>query len=663
MPKNATACPLDCPDTCGVLVETDDEGAFVRIGGNPEHSYSRGSLCGKTAIFGELLNAENRLRHPLLRKPDGEFEPVSWERAIERIVERTKGIAGERILALSYAGCMGLVNRNYPARVMHELGATETDGGICDNTATAGFEAVFGHVIGADVETMADTDLLILWGVEARRTHQHLMRSIQDLCQRGVPVIAIDIWRSDTIRSLEKWGGRGLVLNQGTDASLALALARLAFEEDAVDSEFLASECVGAGRFREHVLEHSGTTLEEAARETGIPADAIRVLGRQIADARHSFLKTGVGFTRRRNGGMSMRAVCSLAALHGSRMRLHFESPDHFAIDSGPMTQVEQRREPRRIIRHVELGAELESGRFGAVFVWGHNPAVTVPDSNRVRAGLARDDLFLVVHELFMTDTAALADVVLPATAFVEQSDIYRSYGHRVLQYGAQTLNPPDDQKSNVETFSLLARALGLPQRVWDVDEAGLCQEMLESMRARIGDEDLARVAAGEPVKLRERDVADRGTPSGKIELFSESLEAAGEPPMASYVPDDGAGGSGAYRLISAPSIATHNSTYLYSKRHARRAGGPRCYLSARDAARLPAQDGAQVRLSNEHGQITLILSVSDDVPHGAVRVDGFPDPASTPEGVSINAITSPKLTDIGDGNVLYSARVDIHAL
>ncbi|MFT5478939.1 MAG: anaerobic selenocysteine-containing dehydrogenase, partial [Planctomycetota bacterium] len=208
MPSSATACPLDCPDACGVLVETDDDGRFVRLGGNPEHSYSRGSLCGKTAIFGDLLNAENRLRQPLLRKPDGEFEAVSWERAIERIVERTTGLAGERILSLNYAGCMGIVNSKYPLRVMHELGATETDGGICDNTATAGFETVFGHVIGADIETLADTDMLILWGVEARRTHQHLMRSIQDLCQRGVPVIAIDIWRSDTIRSLEKWGGR-----------------------------------------------------------------------------------------------------------------------------------------------------------------------------------------------------------------------------------------------------------------------------------------------------------------------------------------------------------------------------------------------------------------------------------------------------------------------
>jgi len=224
-----------------------------------------------------------------------------------------------------------------------------------------------------------------------------------------------------------------------------------------------------------------------------------------------------------------------------------------------------------------------------------------------------------------MTDTAALANVVLPATAFVEQADVYRSYGHRVLQFGAKAVSAAQEQKSNVETFSMLARALGHPQRVWDVNEADLCQEMLESMRERVGDEDLVRVMAGEPVKLRDRDVADRGTPSGKIELFSEAMQALGQPPMATFVPDDGAGGRGALRLISAPSIATHNSTYLYSSRHARRAGAPCCYLSARDAERLSLTEGGQVRLSNEHGRITLALSISDDVSPGAVRVDGQP--------------------------------------
>lgn len=660
MKETASACPLDCPDACGVLVQTDDAGRFQRLRGNPDHSYSRGSLCGKTAIYGDILSAENRLRHPLLRRADGTFERASWDAAIERIVERVRGIPGERILSLNYAGCMGLVNRNFPMRVMHGLGATETDGGICDNTANDGYEAVFGYVVGADIEELDTADFLLLWGIDVRRTHQHLSPAIQRLCRRGVTVVLIDIWRTDTMRAIEKWGGRGLVIRQGTDALLALTLARLAFERGVVDEAFLEAECVGADRFREGVLGDERTELHTAAAEVGIEAEEISKLAEELFAAKDPFLKAGVGFTRRRNGGMSMRAVCSLAALFGERLRHHFQSSGHYGVDLAPVNHVEYRKAPRSVIRHVQAGRELESGRFDAVFVWGHNPVLTIPDSNRVKAGLAREETFLVVHELFMTDTAALADVVLPATGFVEQCDVYRSYGHRVLQFGARAAQAPDEQLSNVHTFARIGRALGLPESVWDVTEEGLCDELLETLRERVGDRDLERIKAGEPVKLRDRVLAGRGTPTGKIELYSETLAAAGEPGAATYVRDEGVGGPRAFHLISAPSVATHNSTYLYSSRHAKRAGEPVCYLAPQDARSLGAEQGSRVRLANDYGSLTLPVELSEDVPAGNVRVDGFFEPRKVPEGIGINALTSGAVSDIGEGNVLYSARVDI---
>lgn len=656
----ATACPLDCADACGVLVETDEHGLFRRIRGNPAHSYSRGSLCGKTAIYSELVTSPERLRTPLRRTRGGGFEPVTWETAIDEIAERVAPLAGRDVLALSYAGCMGLVQRHYPMRVLHRLGATETDGGVCDNTATVGYQVVLGHVVGADLETIEDCDLLLIWGSDLARTVQHTLPRVKRLCERGVPVVAIDVYRTDTIRKLEAWGGHGLVLRPGTDAALALALARLAFEEGRADRAYLERECLGATDFEQHV--RSGHELAQAAATTGLAPERVRWLADLVARSERPFVKTGVGFARRRNGGSSMRAVCSLAAVLGCADRLHFESGEHFGFDADVVRRPHGRPDgaPTVPIRHVEVGRELTGGRFRAVFVWGHNPAETLPDSNRVRAGLARDDLFVVVHEQFLTATARLADLVLPATTFVEQSDVYRSYGHRVAQYGRKAVEPPHAQRSNVDTFRALAKALGQPREVWDTDADALCRELLEAARERIGEPDLARLLAGEPVKLRPRAFADRGTPSGRIELVSETCRSLGQPAMASFVPDDGARGRGRFTLVSAPSVATHNTTFLHSSRHTERAGTACCWLNPGDARRLDVADGAHVVLSNEQGKLTFPVALSDDVPAGLVRVDGFPREEELPERVGINALTSPLVSDLGDGNVLYSARVDV---
>jgi anaerobic selenocysteine-containing dehydrogenase len=259
-----------------------------------------------------------------------------------------------------------------------------------------------------------------------------------------------------------------------------------------------------------------------------------------------------------------------------------------------------------------------------------------------------------------MTETARLADVVLPATTFVEQSDVYKSYGHRLAQYGRKAVDAPHEQRSNVEAFAALARALGLPQEVWDVSEDSLCREVLDAARERIGEVDLQRILAGEPVKLRPREFPDRGTPSGKIELWSEAARALGEPPMATWVAEDGSGGKGRFNLIAAPSKATHNTTFTGSSRHVQRAGRPLCLVNPSDADKLGVAAGDTVRLRNEQGTITLEAELSGDMPPGMLRVDGFPRPDQLPEGVGINALASPELTDLGESNVLYSTRVDL---
>ncbi|MCY2962003.1 MAG: molybdopterin-dependent oxidoreductase [Planctomycetota bacterium] len=656
-----TTCPLDCPDACGVLVETDAAGAFASLRGDPSHPWSRGVLCGKTALYGEVVRAPNRLLHPLVRR-HGELVRASWDTALDLVAEKVGPLAGRDVLALSYGGSMGLVQRKFPNRVMNALGATHHDGGICDATADAGYQSVLGRCLGPDMDDVDGCDLLCLWGCDMARTVQHLQPRAKRLQERGVPVVVIDVWRTDTARDVERRGGRAFVIRPGTDAALALCLARLAFERGAVDRAYLAAQCVGADEFERHV--RGAHDVAWAARITGLAVDEIEQLAALLFRSRKPFVKTGVGWTRRRNGGNSMRAVCALAAILGHGDRVHFESYAHFGLAEEVVHRPDLRPmgAPTEEVSQVGLGKILEEGRFRAVFVWCHDPAVTIPDSARFRRGFARDDLFTVVHDHFLTETAALADVVLPATTFVEHADVYRSYGHRCVQRARAIAKAPGEARSNVDTFAGLAKRLGLPRATWDVSADSLCDELLAASRSRFTDDEFARIACGEPVKLAPRAFGGWGTPSGRIELASSALERAGSMRLPTYVPEDLRGEPGEFELICSPSVHTHNATFSHSGRHAQKAGAPRAFLHPRDLARLGLAAGGRVRLANRRATVTLAVAPDDGVPQGRVRVDGLPRGADVPEGHGVNALVAGDVSDIGGGNVLYSTRCDLSA-
>ena len=665
MPITPVTCPLDCPDACGMLVESDANGRFVSLRGDPAHGYSRGVLCGKTALYGDLLRSPDRLLTPLVRrgpKSSSRLEPASWDEAIARIVERVAPLRTEaqRILALWYAGNMGRVQRFFPMRMMNALGATNVDGGLCDNTSTAGYECVFGGVYGADLEELDDRDFVLLWGCDMARTVQHLQPAVQRLAKSGVPVVAIDIYRTDTLEAVERWGGRGVIVKPGTDAALALGLARLAFERGYAAAEFLRERCLGAEAFEAHV--RSAHDLAWTARTTGVSERDLSALADLLGRSGNFLLKTGVGFARRRVGGMSMRAIASLVATLGRPECLHYESFSCFQLDDATIERPDLRPAGARadVIRHVQVGRELESGRFGAVFVWGHNPAVTCPEASRVRAGLARADVFTVVHDSFLTETAELADVVLPATMSMENDDLYRSYGHRRLQRSRKACEAPAGPLCNVETFARIARALGLPRETWDVSSSALVDDLIRASSQHLSTGQLAALDRGEPVKLAQPRLEGPGTPSGKIELVSNAAASAGQPALATYVPDDGAGGRGGFWLVCAPSVHTHNSTFSHSPRHMKRRGVARVWLNPSDASALGLSDGELAVLSNEQASLSLPVGLDARMPAGLVRVDGLPKSSDTPERVGINALVPGSVTDLGDGNSLYSTRVDV---
>lgn len=654
-----------------MAVEVDAAGAVTRIRGEREHQWSRGSLCGKTASYADLIHSPDRLDAPLIRRR-GELVRATWDEALEAIVEGLDGIAGQDILALNYAGNMGLVQRRFPMRLMHALGATSHDYGVCDAAAEAGFSAVNGRSVGPDLDEEAvpgRCDFFLLWGSDAKRTSPHLLPRLKALATAGVPVVVIDVYRSETIEVVEAWGGRGLILHPGSDGALALGLAMRAFDERAADLAFVKDRCVGGAEFRAELA--GSWPLERMTRETGLSEGEIKELSAALHGAKSPLIKAGIGFARRRNGGENMRAVASLAATLGWSDRLFFQTGDHFGLDDRVISRPEIRvGAPPEPVSQVGLGRTLAGGRFRAAFVWGHNPAATLPDSRRVRQGLARDDLFLVVHELFMTETAKLADVVLPATAVTEHSDVFRSYGHRTLQVGWKCSAPPGEQRSNVDCFSAIGRALGFtgaagfPEEgrgpAFEVDEAVLVGELLAANRARFTDDEYGRAVAGEPVKLSPRILEGTGTPSGKIELVSEEVEAAGGSRVARWRPDDGAGMAGTFRLLSTPSTATHNSTFMHVARHRARLGEPRVHVHPLDLEATGVAAGERVCVQSEFGSVTLRAVPDEGLPRKTVRVDGFVNEDMVPEGVGVNALVSPVTSDLGGGNVLYSTRVEL---
>lgn len=660
MPLHPSACPLDCPDACGALLETDAEGRFVRLRGNPAHSWSQGTLCSKTAAYHEVVHGPQRLLEPLVRR-DGVLCPATWDEALDLVARRVGGLDGDRILGLSYAGNMGQVARNFPSRLFHALGAWETDGAICDATPEAAHAAVLGAAVGPDLEVEVErSDLIVVWGAELRRTVQHLYPRVLRALRAGAAVFVVDVWRSDTLESLAAHGAIPVVLRPGTDAALALALVGWAFAAGRVDEARLDDETLGWRELRAATV--GAWTPARLQEVTGLEPATVDALEQALFAARRPLVKTGVGFARRRNGGASMRAVCALAAVLGHADRLHFESGDHFGLDNSSVARAHQRPAGTegRVLSHAALGLELERHRFGAVFIHGHNPAAVCPDSARVRRALADPGCFVVVHELAHTETTALADLVLPATALPEQTDLYRSYGHRVLQLSRRVCEAPGSCRSNVDAFRALGVALGAGAAMGTETEEELVEGILEASRERFQGDELERVKAGEPVKLAPRPALGRGTASGRIELLGGADASEGLRGVPAWRPDDGGGTEGAFRLVCLPSVATHNTTYSASPRHRGRAGAPCVYGAPEDLQRLGIQDGQAVRVHNHQASLTLQARLDPRTPAGLLRIEGFPLEADIPEGLGVNALVPPAHADAGAGAVTGSAFVDL---
>ena len=660
-----SVCPYDCPDACGLLVETVD-GKAVKVSGDPDHPHTRGTLCSKMTHYEKTVHSPQRLVEPLLRtgpKGTGQFTPITWAEAISVIKERWQKImteyGGEAILPYSYAGTMGLVQRNIGEAFFHRLGASRLERTICSSAKGYGWSAVMGATLAPHPQEVAASDLIILWGTNLLATNIHLLHQIREAKQRGAVVWLIETYQSSVAQMADKV----ILVRPGSDGALALGMMNCLVQHHLVHEEFIAEHVQGFDLLKETVLpKYSPEVVSEI---TGIDGAIIEDMAQQYGKARAPFIVLGSGLSRYGNGAMTVRAITCLPAVVGAWAQrgggLLASIGTGSAFDMDTITRPDFIQKSTRIVNMNQLGQTLQdktSPPVMSLYVYHSNPAVVTPDQNAVLAGLSREDLFTVVHERFMTDTARYADIILPATSSLEHSDIYRSYGHYCIQRAFPVISPVGEAKSNWDVFGLLADAMGFAEPFFQQSTDQLIDQLLAGPQPWLAGIDKSKIQKGLPVELPlpSNYKTMYKTPSGKIEIFNPR-EAE---PLPKY--NEPHGDDAPFWFMNAPGLYSLNSSFnerpdLLDKREA-------MYLmmNPSDAVTKGLENKQEVIAFNERGEVTFILQITSKVPTGVVVAEGIFWIQNAPGERSVNALTSQRLTDRMAGSTFYDTKVDIRS-
>jgi anaerobic selenocysteine-containing dehydrogenase len=667
-----TVCAHDCPDMCSILAHVED-GRLVRVEGDPDQPFTAGFVCAKVRREPELVHSVDRVRTPLRRtgpKGAAEFQPVSWAEALDEMVGRWQAIRREdgplAILGYCYSAHQGQLNRWLPMALFHALGTTRLQPGtICDTCADVAWEMTCGPVGGADPEAMVHSDLIISWSADLVTTAVHAWAKTEVARAGGARLVVIDPRRSRTAARAD-WHVAPRI---GTDAALALGLMHVLVRDGLTDRDYLARQTVGFDRLERDVLPRFAP--ERVAGITGLPAADIERLAHLYGRARAPYIRIGFGMSRSSQGGQAVRAVACLPAVVGAYAKrgggalLATVGGFGFSFEavrrpSGPVAT--------RLVNHSRLGQallELRDPPIRALFVSANNPAVTCPDSAAVRRGLMREDLFTVVHDPFLTDTARYADLVLPATTYLETEDLFRAYGAYYVQFAPQAVPAQGEAWSNLKLAQELGRRLGARDAVFSMTIEELVRTAFDGATgpAAALDPDALRTAG--PVKVDPYpDGQGFRTPSGKLEFYSEALAAQGLPPLPDWREDaeeSALGRRWPLRLLTAPGYFQSHTAFTGNRALKRREGAPVAVIHPAEAARrgLRADDG--VELYNDLGTVGMRLRVSDEVGPGVVLVPGQ-RPAGEALSGTINLLCGDRLTDLGEGATYQSTFLDVRA-
>lgn len=668
-----TVCAHDCPDACSILV-TLEAGRVVRTDGDPDHPFTQGFLCGKVNRYAERVHAPDRLLTPLRRvgaKGEGRFEPITWTAALDDMATRWQDIVAqygsEAIAGYAYSAHQGLVNRNLTQALFHALGATRVNAGaVCDTCNGEAWEAVVGTAMGTDPERVSDADLIISWGANLDSTNVHLLPLIHQARERGARLVVIDVWRTRTARHADWF----IPIRVGTDTALALGMAQVLQREGLTDRAYIDRLVAGYDDWARDVLPRY--TPEVVSAITGIAASDIEALAVAYGRARAPFIRMGQGLSRHAGGGTAVRAITCLPGLVGAWQHSGggalLGTVGAYNFNFAAVRRPDLSPKPTRTLNMVRFGRALQTWQdppLKALFIQSNNPAVTCPEQNRVRQGLGREDLYTVVHDTFLSDTARYADLVLPACTSFETEDLYRGYGTYYVQYGARVLPPQGESRSNEEVIRALAARLGLRDPVFRRSVREHIVGLLDVDAGPVAGLSLEMLLDGRPHRL---DVPVMGHPfdqhfptsSGKLHIACPELE----PVLPDYIPA-AVEATAAYplRLVSAPGHHLHHSSFDGVDSLRRSEGGPWVYLHPQEAEPRGITHGQAVELVNERGGVGLYANVTTDAPPGCAVVEGHRPQAEYLCGGPLNRLCADRLTDVGEGATYQNTWLDVRPL
>ena len=695
-----SACPHDCPDTCAMLTTVRD-GRAVEVRGNPDHPFTRGGLCVKVNDYENRVYDDSRVLTPLRRtgaKGAAEFRPITWDEALRDISSRWQAII-ERdgpasIMPYSYLGTEGILNGlNVGDAFFNKLGATVAERTFCDSAAITSFFMTCGPTAAVDPESFVHSKYIILWAINTISNNLHHWPFIAEAQRRGAKVVVIDPVATRTAKQAD-WH---LAIQPGTDAALALAMINVIIADDLVDHDYVEKYTVGYEELKERA---AGFTPEKVAAITGISAADIRVLAREFATTQPSVIRMGVAIERNASGGNAVRAMACLPGLVGS-WRHCGGGILHMPIWAFPMKWDDLSRpdwipEGTPVINQWRLGpallGELDHP-INSLFVYNSNPAVVAPEQDKILRGLAREDLFTVVSEHFITDTARYADIVLPATTQLEQFDLMFSWGHLYLTLNEPAVEPLGDAVPNTELFRRLAAAMGFDDPFWKrsdeemaVDALDWSSPVLEGIDlAGLRQTGFARLKVGSPDEFVPHREGNFPTPSGKLE-FKSSMAAVGNmvlplfrqgyaamqsgealDPLPNYIPrnespDTNPALAARYPLsmVSPKSHALLNSSFGNLRTQMRHAGEQMVMIHPADAGSRGIPDGGQVRVFNDRGDFHAVARVTDDARPGVVVAPMGYWAKGSRNGYTVNAINPPAFADYGNAPTFSDTLVEV---
>ncbi len=679
------ACPHDCPDTCAILV-TVENGVATEIKGDPDHPTTAGVLCTKVSRYAERTYSPDRLLYPMRRtgaKGEGKFERISWDEALDTIAARLKPLADTRpeaILPYSYCGTMGLLQgESMSARFFNRIGASLLDRTICAMAGATGYKYTVGGSIGTDLEQFQNAKLIVIWGGNPIASNLHFWTRAQEAKRRGAKLVAIDPYRSLTAEKCHMH----IALLPGTDAALALGMMHVLIAENLVDDDYIERYTLGFEQLKARAAEW---TPQRTAETCGITVDEVLALARLYGETAKAgepaAIRVNYGVQRVRGGGMAVRNIACLPALVGAWRHaaggIQLSTSGSFPTNQPALQRPDLRKKLPRTINMTTIGDDLlrpASPEFGpqveAVIVYNANPLAIAPDSSKVAAGFAREDLFTVVLEHFQTDSVDYADIVLPATTQLEHMDAHLAYGHLYMMANNPAIAPMGEAKPNTEIFRLLATRMGFDEPAFreSDDEMAAYAFRKDDARAVHFDWEALKQKGWQKLNMPDAPFAcgNFPTPSGKCEFFSASMQADGLEPVPDYIPNYESAAStpelaAKYPLamISPPARNFLNSTFVNVQSLRNTEGEPWLDMHPDDATTRGINHGETVRIFNDRGSFTCKARVTDKARRGLVVGLSIWWKKLARDGKNANEVTSQRLTDMGRAPTFYDTLVQV---